>query len=258
MDKHRFYGPLRAIGQVSYDVVNALIYGIKSGINLGHLMAQIASIGTGSIWMVVVINGIAGSVLALQTADKFLQAGTESYIGGLVSLAVIREIAPVFTGLAVGARAGTAIAAELANFRMNDQLAALGLFRVAPLRYLLLPRLLACIISMPLLTIAGASVAHLGGMAMAFSTAHLYPQKFLESVWLTVVPYDIVISLLKSLIFGVLIAGISSAIGLGSIQQTWLKGAKGVGYATTQAAVWASVAIIVSDFILSWIFFATG
>jgi phospholipid/cholesterol/gamma-HCH transport system permease protein len=258
MNTTRFLAPLRAIGQITNDVVCALGYGLKAGVNWGHVVAQTASIGTGSVWMVMVINGIAGSVLALQTADKFLQAGTESYIGGLVSMAVIREIAPVFTGLAVGARAGTAIAAELANFRMNDQLAALGLFKVAPLRYLLLPRLLACLISMPLLTVIGSVVAHLGGMAMAFSVAHLYPQKFLESVWLTVGPYDIGVSLFKALLFGALIAGIASAIGLGSVRHSGLKGAKGVGHATTQAAVWTSVAIIVSDFILSWVFFVAN
>jgi phospholipid/cholesterol/gamma-HCH transport system permease protein len=215
-------------------------------------ITQTAAVGFDSMGMSMLICLIAGSVLALQTADKFAQTGADAYVGGLVALAIVREIGPIFTCLAVGARAGTAIAAELANMQVTEQVDALRVMRVNPIRYLITPRILACMIALPMLTILGEVVAILGGMLVAQSVTRLHYHKYLESVWLYLKPYDIRVSLLKAVIFGLILGAISCTIGINT-----KGGAQDVGRSTTKAVVWISIVIIVADFFLTWIFFGT-
>ncbi len=216
-------------------------------------LMQTAMVGFDSLGMSVLICVITGSVLALQTASKFAQTGTDFYVGGLVALAVVRELGPIFTCLSVGARAGTAIAAEIANMQVTSQIDALRVMGVSPIRYLFLPRLLACMIALPMLTIIGEVAAILGGMQVAYWVAGLHYHMYLESVWLFVKPYDIRVSLLKALIFGVILAAISCTVGLNA-----KGGAREVGLSTTKAVVWIAITIIVADFFLTWIFFGTS
>lgn len=220
---------------------------------LTKTLMQTAAVGFDSLGMSILICLIAGSVLALQTAAKFAQTGADAYVGGLVALAIVREIGPIFTCLAVGARAGTSIAAEIANMKVTDQIDALRVLRVNPIRYLMLPRMLACMIALPLLTIVGEVVAILGGMLIAQSVSQLHYHKYLESVWLHLKLYDIRVSLLKAVVFGIILSGISCTVGLNA-----KGGARGVGLSTTKAVVWISIAIIIADFILTWIFFGNG
>lgn len=211
-----------------------------------------AEVGFDSVGMSTLICLIAGSVLALQTADKFAQTGADAYVGGLVALAIVREIGPIFTCLAVGARAGTAIAAEIANMKVTEQVDALRVMRVNPNRYLITPRILACMIALPMLTILGEVVAIVGGMLVAQSVARLHYNKYLESVWHYLKPYDIRVSLLKAVIFGLILGAISCTVGINT-----KGGAQDVGRSTTKAVVWISIVIIVTDFFLTWIFFGT-
>lgn len=222
----------------------------RGEVDFSKMIAQTAIVGFDSMIMSVLICTIAGSVLALQTAARFAQSGATSYAGGLVALAVVREIAPIFTCLAVGARAGTAIAAEIANMQVTEQVDALRVLRINPVRYLMVPRLLACMFSLPLLTTVGAVVAIAGGMVVAQTVTGLHYNKFLESVWLALKPSDIRVSLIKSVIFGIILAAISCTVGLMT-----RGGAKDVGQATTRAVIWISVAIIIADFLLTWVFF---
>jgi phospholipid/cholesterol/gamma-HCH transport system permease protein len=200
--------------------------------------------------MSVLICTIAGSVLALQSAQRFAQSGATAYVGGLVALAIVREIAPIFTCLAVGARAGTAIAAEIANMQVTEQVDALRILRISPIRYLLVPRLLACLCALPMLTLIGSVVAIAGGMVVAQTVTGLHYSKFLESVWLSLKPSDVRISLFKAMIFGIILAAISCTVGLNT-----RGGAKDVGLATTRAVVLISITIIIADFLLTWVFF---
>jgi phospholipid/cholesterol/gamma-HCH transport system permease protein len=188
--------------------------------------------------------------LALQSAQRFAQSGATAYVGGLVALAIVREIAPIFTCLAVGARAGTAIAAEIANMQVTEQVDALRILRINPIRYLMVPRLLACLCALPMLTMIGGVVAVAGVMVVAQTVTGLHYSKFLESVWLSLKPSDIRISLFKSMIFGIILAAISCTIGLST-----RGGAKDVGLSTTRAVIWISVTIIIADFLLTWVFF---
>jgi phospholipid/cholesterol/gamma-HCH transport system permease protein len=216
-------------------------------------IVQAALVGFDSLGMSILICLIAGSVLALQTAAKFAQTGADNYVGGLVALAIVREIGPIFTCLAVGARAGTAIAAEIANMKVTEQVDALRVMRIDPIRYLMLPRVLACIFALPLLTVIGEVVAIVGGMLVAQAVANLHYHKYIESVWLYLKPSDIRFSLLKSAVFGLILAAISCTVGLNA-----KGGARDVGLSTTKAVVWISIIIIITDFFLTWIFYGTS
>jgi len=222
----------------------------KREVDWRKAMTQIAMVGFDSLGMSILICTIAGSVLALQTATRFAQSGALSYVGGLVSLAVVREIGPIFTCLAVGARSGTAIAAEIANMKVNEQIDALRTLKISPVRYLMLPRLIGCILSLPMLTMIGMVSAIIGGMAVSQTVTGLHFTQFLDSCWLSLKPYDIRVGLFKSVIFGITLAAISCTIGLNT-----RGGAKDVGLATIRAVVWTSISIIILDFLLTWAFF---
>jgi len=231
----------------------ALRYIAKLDIDWKKTIAQTAAVGFDSMGMSILICLIAGAVLALQTAAKFAQTGADSYVGGLVALAIVREIGPIFTCLAVGARAGTAIAAEIANMQVTNQVDALQVMRVNPIRYLFVPRLLACMLALPMLTVIGETVAILGGMLVAQTVTRLHYHMYLESVWRYLKPYDIRVSILKALIFGLILGAISCNVGLRT-----RGGARDVGLSTTRAVVWISIVLIVADFLLTWIFFGTS
>jgi phospholipid/cholesterol/gamma-HCH transport system permease protein len=237
-------------GVLFFNLKDSLVYIARGEMDLKKLIAQTALIGFDSLIMSVLICTIAGSVLALQSAQRFAQSGATAYVGGLVALAIVREIAPIFTCLAVGARAGTAIAAEIANMQVSEQVDALRILRINPIRYLMVPRLLACVCALPMLTMIGAVVAIAGGMVVAQTVTGLHYSKFLESVWLSLKPSDVRISLFKSMIFGIILATISCTIGLNT-----RGGAKDVGLATTRAVIWISIVIIIADFLLTWVFF---
>lgn len=243
---------LREAGILFLNVWDCLLFIVQGKVDWRKTLDQAAAIGFDSMPMSLLICLISGCVLALQTADKFAQTGADAYVGGLVALAMVREIAPIFTCLAVGARAGTAIAAEIANMKVTEQIDALRIMRVDPVRYLFVPRMLACVLALPLLTILGEVVSISGGMVVAHEVSSLHFSKYMESVWLNLSRYDIEISLIKAAVFGVILAAISCTIGLNT-----RGGAKDVGLSTTRAVVWTSVAIIITDFFLTWIFFGT-
>ena len=241
------------VGVAIYNVWDSLRYIIGGKLDWKKTLVQIASIGFDSLGMSMLICLIAGSVPALQTAAKFAQTGADSYVGGLVALAIVREIGPIFTCLAVGARAGTAIAAELANMQVTEQIDALKIMHINPIRYLIVPRIVACMLALPMLTVLGEGVAITGGMLVAQAVSRLHYHKYWESVWLYLKPYDIRVSLLKALVFGLILGAISCTVGLST-----KGGARDVGLSTTKAVVRISIVIIITDFLLTWIFFGTS
>lgn len=242
-----------AIGDVTLNVLGCLRAIFKGRLDIGATLVQTAAVGFDSLPMSILICMVAGSVIALQTAERFAQTGADSYVGGLVALAIVREVGPIFTCLAVGARAGTAIAAELSNMQVTEQIDALRILRIDPIRYLMTPRLLACILALPLLTIIGEFAAIIGGMWVAKATVNLHYSKYLDSVWVFLKLSDIRVSMLKAVIFGLILAAVSCTVGLNA-----RGGAREVGLSTTRAVIWISIIIIIADFFLTWIFFGSG
>lgn len=224
---------------------------LKGDISFKNTISQAAIIGYDSLPISLTICLMAGAVLAMQVAESFVISGADSYVGGLVSVALTREMAPIFASLAIGARAGTAITAEISNMSITEQIEALKALKVDPIEYLLVPRLLAAVVVVPLVTIIAELIGIIGGMFVANATVKLHPFLYIKSVWLYTDTYDIQISLVKAAVFGILTALICTCHGLKTTG-----GAKEIGVSTTRAAIWTAVAILLSDLLLSWIFFA--
>lgn len=223
----------------------------KGEISWKNTILQSAKVGYDSLPISLTISLIAGAVLAMQVAERFILSGADAYVGGLVSIAITREMAPIFASLAIGARAGTAMTAEIGNMAVTEQIDALRILKIDPIEHLLIPRLIAGIVVVPLTTILAEFIGIIGGMFVANSTVQLHPYLYMRSVWLYTDTYDIYISLIKAAVFGVLIALICTCHGLRTTG-----GAKEVGISTTKAAIWTAVAILLFDLLLSWMFFA--
>lgn len=239
------------IGFCVINLYRAVEKTVTGKINLKNTISQAAIIGYDSLPIALTICLVAGAVLSMQAAEGFILSGADSYVGGLVSVALIREMAPIFAALAIGARAGTAITAEIGNMSVTEQIDALKTLKVDPIEYLLVPRLIAAAVVVPLVTIISELTGIIGGMFVANATVRLHPQIYMKSVWLYTDCYDIWISLVKAVVFGILVALICTCHGLKTVG-----GAKEIGVSTTRAAIWTAVAILLFDLMLSWIFFA--
>lgn len=241
---------LSFIGDCVINLIETVKCLFKCGFNLKNTLYQAAVIGYDSISIVMIIIFITGSVISLQLAKYFYMSGADAYVGGLVSIAITRELAPVFSALAIGARAGTAIASELGNMSVTEQVDALKVLKVSPAGYLILPRLLAGIVVIPMVTILSQLVGIVGGMWVAQTSIGMHPNRFINSVWLYTRTYDIGVSLFKSLIFGILIIIICCTQGLNT-----RGGAREVGQSTTMSSVWMTLTILVFDYFLTWMFY---
>jgi phospholipid/cholesterol/gamma-HCH transport system permease protein len=183
-------------------------------------------------------------------AQELTKQGAGELVGALVSIAILRELAPIMTGFAVIAMVGSAYSAELATMQIQKQIDALKVLHVNPIRYLVLPRVLAATCMLPLMTILTAMAGIVGGMVISYFIGGLNYNNYLESVWRQVETKDVLGAMLKAGVFGALIAMLSTTIGLRT-----KGGAKEVGTATTRAVVWSFVAMALADYVLSFLLF---
>ncbi len=234
--------------------VTNLYYSIKYIINgntkLSSVINQAAQISYDSLVISLVIAFIAAAVIAIQVSKQFLMSGAEAYVGGSIAIVMIREIAPGFVALAIGARAGTAISAEIANMQVTSQVDAIKTLKVDPIGYYFSPRILAAAFTVPMVVIIAELVGILGGLIISYLTIGLHPARYINSVWLWLNTKDIYISILKAFIFGILIAIVCATRGYET-----KGGAKDVGISTTQSAVLSTVYMLLADFIINIIFY---
>lgn len=221
----------------------------------GDLIQQMDTIGVASIFIVVLTGFFTGMVLALQSAVEMERFGATIYIGRLVGASTIRELGPVLTALMVTGRAGAGMAAALGAMRVTEQVDALRTMGVDPVRKLVVPRFIAALLMLPVLTIIADLIAILGGLLIAVAKFDLTAQLYMSSVYETlaqtgfvfrVIPVDLLQGLLKPLVFGALMAVTSCFYGLRTHG-----GTEGVGRATTQAVVTTSILILASDYFLT-------
>lgn len=221
---------------------------------------QLDAVGVGSLGIVFLTGLFTGMVLALQSAVEMEQFGATIYIGRLVGASTVRELGPVLTALMVSGRAGSGIAAELGAMRVTEQIDALQTMGVDPVRKLVVPRLAACLLAIPLLTIITDLVAIGGGLLIAVVKLDLTADLYLRSVYQTLaqtgfvfryVPIDFVMGLTKPLFFGAIIALTSCHFGMRASG-----GTEGVGRAATGSVVTASVLILATDYFLTQILIA--
>lgn len=212
-----------------------------------QITEQIISVGFNTLPIVVLMTMFSGMVISLETADWLNKYGARESVGALVGLTAIIELAPIFVSFAIGTQAGTAITAELGHMQITEQISAMRLSKVNPVYYLVAPRLIATIYSLPFAIIIGAFLAITGGMFVANLLAHIEYGIFLDSVWRAIRVKDIVYALIKGFVFANYIIIINTAFGLGT-----RGGAKDIGKMTSTSTIWVTVGIICLDAILDY------
>lgn len=210
-------------------------------------------LGLQSFTIVVLTSLFTGMVVSLESAEQAVAYGFANMVGGVVAFGASRELGPMLTGVVVAGRAGAAIAAELGSMVVTEQIEALEALGLSPVRMLVLPRLTALMLMLPLLTIFGDVVSIVGGMWLANTVAHIGYAEFIDSVRSRVVLSDFLKGLIKAAVFGVIIVLVGSYQGLRT-----RGGAAGVGRATTNAVVLAIILIFVSNFLMSYILFGNA
>lgn len=211
---------------------------------------QMSFLGVNSLLIVLLTTTFAGMVIALQLAHIAVQYGVGKMVGGSASLAMARELGPMLTAIVVAGRAGSAITAEIGSMKVTEQIDAMEMLAVSPVGYLVVPRVLAMIFMLPLLTLFSNISGLVGGSMVAFETAGIPYSVFWESVKRMTMTSDLMLGLLKSVIFGLEVAVISCYQGLNTG-----RGAAGVGKATTGSVVISMVVVFVSNYLLSTILF---
>ena len=214
---------------------------------------QLSFIGVDSLPIAVLVTLSVGMVFTLQIANEFITYGATSAIGGVVAVALAREMAPILVGVVVAGRVGSAIAAEIGSMKVTEQIDALEVFAVDPTRYLVVPRLLSGLLMVPLMVALGDLVGLAGGWVVATAFKGINSQLYLTSIQTFLGVDDILKGMLKAAIFGLLIALIACHEGL-----TTKKGAQGVGTATTNSVVYAMITIFVLNYFLSMALFPGG
>jgi phospholipid/cholesterol/gamma-HCH transport system permease protein len=210
------------------------------------VLRSLDSIGARSFWIVALTALFTGLVLSLQTGVGLKRFGSSQYVGYIVALAIVRELGPVLTSLIVGGRVAGGIAAELGSMKVTEQIDAIRAMGADPVRKLVLPRVIACVVALPMLTVFSDVLGILGGMVIATTQFALPASYFLQTVILSVRPEDVLSGLSKTVFFGFAIGVIASYEGL----QT-SGGTVGVGLATTRAVVYSSIAVLISNFFLT-------
>ena len=237
---------LDGIGRFILLTGQTLTWLIRPPFRLVQVLLAMDFIGVQSMFIIALTGMFSGMVLALQMTYQLRQFGAESVVGSIVAISLAREISPVFAGLMVTARAGSAMAAELGNMRVTEQIDALTTMAVSPVQYLLAPRLLAAVIMMPLLCILYSCIGMVGAWLVAVQALGVDLGLFLDNIEKYLMPSDFYMGLTKSATFGFLVCAISCNQGFNAAG-----GAKGVGEATTRAVVQSAVAILIANYIIT-------
>ena len=218
---------------------------VRYGINLGDLMKQMAAIGADSIWIVLIISAATGSVFALYTAKLSLSIGIVDFVGGTLGYAYLNELGPVLGGVAFAARSGSAVAAEIGSMVVTEQVDALKALAVSPIRYLVVPRVLAAILMLPVLTVIGDVMGLFSGYFSALMNG-IPSGAFISSLLKYTRPLDLTRGLIKATAFGFIVGIVACQQGLRTKD-----GATGVGRSTTNAVVLCVMLISISDLIIA-------
>ena len=213
-----------------------------------HIIAQMAHLGADSLLIVSSTLLFTGIVFTLQTAHEFIRFGAESTVGGVVSIAIGRELGPVLVGVVCAGRVGAAITAEISTMKVTEQIDALKVMAVSPVDYLIVPRMLACMIVVPILTIFGDVIGVFGGYLVAVNYSGISQHVFIQSIREFAVTLDLTGGLIKASFFGNVIAVLGCYYGLHCPD-----GAEGVGIATTKTVVSSIIVIFILNAILTFI-----
>ncbi len=227
-----------------------MVHLLTGKIHRRNTLDQMALVGPASLLIALVTAGFVGMVFTIQVSREFINLGAGSAVGGVLALALCRELAPVLTAVVLAGRVGSAFAAELGTMQVTEQIDALYVLKTDPIDYLVIPRVIACCLMLPILTVLSLLTGLGGGLLIATSLYGISQTTFLDSVQNFLSVWDLCSAPIKGVVFGALIAIIGCSWGL-----TTTGGAKGVGQSTTTAVVTSLLAIFISNFFLSWVMF---
>ncbi len=237
---------LRLTGRSTLFLFEALSLCFVPPFKLGRILDQVLFIGVKSVAIVLTTAIFTGMVLGLQGYYTLIKLGSEGTLGSMVALSIIRELGPVLAALMVTGRAGSSIAAEIGIMKLTDQLNALEMMAVNPVKFAITPKLYAGLISMPLLTALFDVVGIAGGYGMGVWVLGVNDGAYTDSMVRAVELADIGGGLVKSVVFGLLISWLCSLSGYSATATT-----EGITKATTNAVVLSSIAVLIADYLLT-------
>ncbi len=238
-------------GKLSIFCFTAFINIFRRPLYLKPIGEQMIEIGYYSLPVVGLTAIFTGAVLALQSYTGFSRFSAESAIATVVVLSITRELGPVLAGLMVAGRVGASMAAEIGTMRITEQIDALITLSTNPIKYLVTPRIIAAVIMMPCLVLVADIIGVMGGYMISVYTLGFNEEIYLQNTFQYLERVDVTSGLIKSSVFGFIIATIGCYSGYYSE-----KGAQGVGNASTNAVVFASILILLSNYLLTKVFFS--
>ncbi len=241
------------VGTLGDLAIKSVTWALRPPYRPAVVIAQLEFVGVQSVFLVGLVGLFTGMVFAVQTIYGFRRFGAENMVGGVVSLTLSREMAPVLTAIMVAARAGSGMAAELGNMRASEQIDALETMAVNPIQYLVVPRILAGVVMVPVLSLLFFIIGLGGAWIIGVYMLSLDPGIFADRIRTMIEPNDLIQGLIKSLIFGFSVALIACRHGYFASG-----GAVGVGQATTRAVVWSVVGVFVLDYAITTILTPVG
>ena len=240
------YDAVSGFGDLAIFSGKAIAWAFRQRSSTRILVPVFHAVGVKSVPVVAVTGLFIGMVIAIQSYDQFSQLGMATHLGGIINLSVVRELGPVLAACMLAGRIGSAMAAELATMRITEQIDALECLGANPIAYLVVPRLLACVLLIPLLTILADFMGVMGGALICTKLFHVDAYHYWHHAEGIIGYWDMSTGLIKPMFFGAAIAIISCHRGFNSCA-----GAEGVGRAATEAFVSSFIAIFILDFFLA-------
>ncbi|MDH3202265.1 MAG: ABC transporter permease [Myxococcales bacterium] len=238
--------PFAEIGALTKLFAEAIFWGIRPPYRVRLFVESMEFVGIGSVFLVSLTALFVGAVLALQLVDGFRDFGAENQTGAVIGLALAREVGPVFAALMVTSRAGSAMTTELGSMRVTNQIDALVTMAVNPVQYLVVPRVVAGFVMLPVLTMLFNVVGVFGAFSVAVFFLGLDPGVFMDRLQWLVDWDDVSQGLIKAMVFGVAVTLIACRQGFFA-----KGGAAGVGRATNRAVVHSAIAILMLDYLVT-------
>jgi phospholipid/cholesterol/gamma-HCH transport system permease protein len=240
-------GILESLGGWFLISFEAILGAFSKPFRIKHYFNHLADIGTGSLPVILTTSFFTGGVIALETYSTFHRFNAEHMIGAVVAISMARELAPVLSALLVTARSGSAMSAEIGTMRVTEQIDALVVMAVNPVKYLITPRVYVTIVAVAILTLVADAVGYLGGYAVSVGLFDVNKTLYIRYTQNLAELSDVYHGIIKSCAFGFLLSTISCYFGY-----TTKGGAKGVGRSTTKAVVVSSMAILISDYVITY------
>ncbi len=242
---------IKKLGRVAILFTKGLFFCFTPPFQFSKIIYQIYFIGAKSLLLICLIGSFTGMVLGLQGYYTLVKFGAEGMLGTAVALSIIRELGPVLTALMITGRAGSAIAAEIGIMRNSEQIDALKTMDINPIRFLISPKIIASIISFPLLTAVFDVIGIAGGFMTGYLLLDIDTGTYFSSIQSNLAISDISGGFVKSMVFAFLVTGICCYYGYYTHKTGGGFGAKGVSQSTTSAVVTSSVFIMAGDYVLT-------